>query len=693
MKRYSTPLLFVIALLAISAIYGYHKIVFKRPQSTHKWRQSDCASLALNYYENGMHFLQTETHNLTSDGGTTGKACTSEVPVLYYTVAALYKAFGYHDSIYRIFNTLLFFLGLFYLFRIFRYLLKDKFWAIALALFLFTSPVLVYYGNNYLSNSSALAFAMVGWFYFIRFYFEAKPKWFYVSMAVFLLAGALKVTALFSLFAIAGILTIEWLGIMKIFHGNHCRKNMWRYLIPIFVILLIIGAWLWHAHYFNHKHGCTYFSTNIFPIWDLSKVEIIEVLERIRKVWFAEYFHISAFIFIGCCLLFILIHYKKNQKFLISSILIVMFEILVYSLLQFWTFADHDYYTINMYILPVLILISTFDVLHRHYEKIFSSWYIKVAFLLLLAINIYHGHQKVNERYYGWRSDFAKLEPLHTITPYLRQIGVAADDTVISMPDRSHVTLYLMNQKGWTQYTDTKFNGENKIYYNQDSAGVQASINKGAKYLIINGVEEIYKNPYVKPYCTHLMGCYNGVLVFKLASQTKNFSIEQRTPECTFTCDAETVASDKKNFINPTDSTLFEYGTSQTDKFSKSGNYSAQVGDGSPYAMTIKIDDLRFGESFAITVWRKSANKASGSLIASTTPYNYYNNNYDVVQSGSNGWEQLRTEFFVNSKLADNQLIVYVYNSDKEPVYFDDLKIIRYRSIVDKLEGICNDSN
>jgi 4-amino-4-deoxy-L-arabinose transferase-like glycosyltransferase len=245
-KTYTTPI-FILFLLGVSIFYKYHEIVLKRPQSVHQWRQSDCASIALNYYQGGMNFFNPETHNLTSDGGTSGKSCTSEIPVLYYSVAVLYKVFGYHDSIYRIFNTLLFFLGLFYLFQIFLYLLKDTYWAIALTLLFFTSPVLVYYGNNYLTNSSSLAFSIVGWYYFIRFYYEKKQKWFYISMAFFLIAAALKVTALFSLFAIAGVYVLEIFGLMS-FNGNQRIFNRKiRFSLPIISILIIIGLWIFYA--------------------------------------------------------------------------------------------------------------------------------------------------------------------------------------------------------------------------------------------------------------------------------------------------------------------------------------------------------------------------------------------------------------------------------------------------------------
>ncbi|HBO76234.1 MAG: hypothetical protein A2W97_11745 [Bacteroidetes bacterium GWE2_40_63] len=93
MKKHLPSLIFILLLVAIGFMYRYHQTLFYQPQSVHKWRQSDCASIALNYYQGGMHFFQPETHNLTSDGGITGKAFTSEVPFLYFGVALLYNFF------------------------------------------------------------------------------------------------------------------------------------------------------------------------------------------------------------------------------------------------------------------------------------------------------------------------------------------------------------------------------------------------------------------------------------------------------------------------------------------------------------------------------------------------------------------------------------------------------------------------
>ena len=235
-------LLFILILFLVALFFGYQQIIFNRPQSIHKWRQADAASLALNYYQNGMHFFAPEVNNLTSDGGTSGKCMTSEVPILYYSTAILYKVFGYHDFLFRLLNTLLFFFGLFYLFKTIFLLSKDTFWSIALTLLIFSSPVLVYYGNNYLSNSTAFAFTLVGWYFFIRFLMEKQRRLFYISLVIFFCAAMFKVTALFSLFAIAGVYLLEIIKVKSIpeIAGQFVKRK--HFIFPVLLVVMLIGA-------------------------------------------------------------------------------------------------------------------------------------------------------------------------------------------------------------------------------------------------------------------------------------------------------------------------------------------------------------------------------------------------------------------------------------------------------------------
>ena len=156
-----------------------------------------------------------------------------------------------------------------------------------------------------------------------------------------------------------------------------------------------------------------------------------------------------------------------------------------------------------------------------------------------------------------------------------------------------------------------------------------------------------------------------------------NFTIKERKIKGRFVCDAELLGKDKKCFVGKPDSMVFENGQSQNGKISHSGAYSSKIDANLPFGMGIKFNGLEYGESFKASVWRKSGTKAGGGVVASCSNLFYYTD-CQVVESGSDGWEKIQMEFFVKAELANLELIVYLYNPHENPVYYDDLEIIRY---------------
>ncbi|MFZ5940201.1 MAG: ArnT family glycosyltransferase [Bacteroidota bacterium] len=683
-RKYLPALLFLILMLAVAVIYDYQGILMKRPMSVHRWRQADCASIALNYYQGGMRFFEPETHNLTSDGGTSGKGCTSEVPLLYYAVALLYKVFGYHEEIYRILNTLLFFLGLFYLFRIISYLIKDTFWALAAPLLFFASPVLAYYGNNFLSNTPAFAFSVASWFYFIRFTHERSRRNFLLSMLFILIAGSFKITALFSFFVFAGIWLTEATGVLRFSGNNRLFTKPVSFVLPFFAVLVLSGLWIGYASWYNARHDCSYFSTTVFPLWNTAPDEVARVVHNVRKIWFDQYFHPVLHLFFFIALSILLIFFRRTNRVFLAALIILITEMALYILLQFWTFADHDYYTIDLFILPVIILVALLDLGKRCLPSIMDSWIVRLLFVALIVFNVIYTRGELNNRYNGKPDQFGGLKDIYTLSPFLDQIGVLPGDTVISLPDNSNASLYLMNRKGWTAYTDARFNRGTPVHYNQDSAGIAGSRSKGAKYLILNGIEWLYRYDYLRPFCTHLTARRGSVLIFNLRDTNVNFSLPERIPVEIFRCGAERLCEDKKFFLGEPDSTLFSDGQTRDGEEVHSGFWSSRLAGEQRFGLTLHNRDLINGESFRITVWRKNPEGAAGGPVASCASGGYYNSTFQVLEKEESGWEKLGMEVFVTAEMSGSELISYVYNPSGIAVWYDDLEIIRYGTVLEE---------
>jgi hypothetical protein len=504
-------IIFLILLFSLAILYNYPEIAFKRPQSVHNWRQSDCASLTLNYYQNGMKFFKPEVHALISDNLSTGNAATSEIPLLYYGVAGLYKIFGYHDYIYRIINTFIFLFGLYSLFLLFTKLQVDPFWSISLSLLFFASPVLAYYGNNFITDITAFSFTLAGWNNFISYYKKNRNRYFVYAMIFFFLGMSMKISAGISLLTILGIFFLDYTGIVKFRAKGKLFPYVVVQLIPFVLILLVVGSWALFARSYNLLHDCFYFSTQTYPLWNISAKDLQLTLENIKILWLDQYFHRYTLILFLIVFIVNLIHLKKADKLLMVSNLIVFTGCILYAILWFDTFRNHDYYTINLYILLVMNLIVFAEYMNRLYPKITSLFDIRLMLAIILLFNVIHTKNQMYQRYYGWWNERTKFKDFETITPYLRSIGITRYDKVISLSDQSHHTLYLMNQPGWTECYSL----------NRDSASVQQSIDRGAKYLLIASCEDLDSRPYMRSFIHDPCGRYGSVLIFRLGKNNK----------------------------------------------------------------------------------------------------------------------------------------------------------------------------
>jgi len=497
-------IIFPFILGLISLYYSYPDILFKRPQSVHKWRQSDCASVTLNYYQTGMHFFKPQTHNLTSDNCTSGYNATSEIPFFYYFIAILYKIFGPHEFIYRFVNTLLFFIGLTYLFKSYSIILKNSFIAITATLYFFASPVLVYYGNNYLTDSTAFSLAFIALYHFIAFYKMKGSKHFYFSVLFFFLAGSCKITSLLSFVAILSIIFIDLIGITKNKIKELFIEHKVGFCISIFLLGLVIGSWVLFAKQYNSIHNSGYFSTTIFPIWDLNKLEIHAVFDAMWNGWLSQYYHPSFLLIFGIILFFNLFFYKTEEKVLYLLHLFLFIGVIIYSILWFITYKNHDYYLLNLYILPAISFLLFLSNLKQLFPNIYTSKILKIVVVLYLLFNIYHTSNVLKIRYNGWQSD-PESYSFHSVTPYLHTIGINDLDTVICLPDYTHASLYNMNLRGWT----------NCCGISGDSISFERNIRNGAKYLIVN--DDISKNfPFAIKYMKNKIGEYQNIKIFRI---------------------------------------------------------------------------------------------------------------------------------------------------------------------------------
>ena len=498
----------LIIIICLSLYYNYQEILFLRPQSIHQWRQCYGLSFTLNYYQDNNPLLQPALHFLGRDG--TGKTA-GEFPILYFLVAKLWKIFGVHEYIFRLVNLLIYITGLILVMKIFEGVLKDSILAIAFSLLLFATPVLVYYANNFIPNIPSLGFVFIAWYFFWLFYKSGKSVFLWISLLFFTLAGLIKVTAIISPVALSAIYFLEVTGISKFRKFHKLFQKPLVQWIPFMITFGLIFSWYYYANKYNSQYNHDLLAVGILPVWNLPKDKLPQHMEGIRWQIDWSYFHSSLKWFLLAICAIIIIGFKKTDKFLLFLTLFIFLGMAGFVLLFFVMLFQHDYYIIDLYVFIPVVCLTFMYILKNHYPVIFRSVIIRLLVLALLIVNTGFTKRRISERYAstGWMNEnyMLNIKRFENITPYLRSIDIGPEDKVLCLPDPSPViTLYFMNQKGWTNYST-----------DLDSTRISWKINAGADYLFIY-VDSINNNPNIKPFIKNKIGEINDIDIYDISS-------------------------------------------------------------------------------------------------------------------------------------------------------------------------------
>lgn len=596
---------------------------------------------------------------LVSDSGNQALNLPSEIPLYYWGVAQLYKVFGPHESIFRGINTFIFLSGL-VAFTYSLWLVSGSLlWALFGGALLFTSPLLVYYGNNYLSNAPAFGMALLALAMFSEFFRTKRKKYWWWSLVFFLFAGSLKLPGLFLFFAIAGMVIL--------FPKQFSLLNRKTVVISALIILTPILSWLIYARSINEAHHTVYFSTTIFPLWELSSVDISYILSEIKKLWLKDYGHWSFFLFFFTLFLSTLFPLKTSAKPWRTLILILIPGLLLFSILQFYTFMQHDYYLINMYILFPLILIGfSFS---KANSKLFKSPFLLIGMAILLAFNVNYAADRHQFRYEGfhnvYRQDYSVL--YDDIDQWLGTHGVTENDSVIFVSDDSHTSLYLLKRYGWTTHKMAFKDSAMSIYFNRTAEGINHSIQNGASHLIVLNWRDLYgTRSYLVPFTHHLVAQKEELMLFDLRDTNRNFELAERQVY--------------REIILEPDSLKFPDNKVEVIEMSSavSGMKVAKIGSEDIFNLTTDLTDLSPGMIVEFSAWVNAdpARKVI-PVISSLEPGLLFSEDAENIGERKD-WRQLKLEYVVSDKAALKGLRCFIWNPDGATANLDAMVIRIY---------------
>jgi len=495
-------LVFTTVFIILLFTFNLNHTFFEPPQSVHIWRQTNSLSLTLNYYQYDLPFFAPEMHNQFCDLGNSGMA-VGEFPIIYYAVAKLWKITGPQEWLFRLVQTLILFAGLWCLFQVLYNLFKNWFWAGFTSLLLFTAPMLVFYGPNFLPDGPSLGFVFIAWYFIMKFIKKRNMGSLWLSALFFSLSILLKITSGLSFIAFGGWIIYELLFQKK---EKRLFSFQLKHFIPFFAVVIVVAAWYLYVKYYNNLHHGHFSYHGIWPVWKMTQEQYLRIIDALNKIYFKELFLPFTQYITFAIWVFLLITIKRLKPVFRFFFLVMTTGFVMQLLLWFQVLEGHDYYTINLLATFVAVwAILFFQIRNWKYFANPVFYFIGIAFF---SWNVFTCKGRIHVRYNSWMNDMytKQFASLKEIEPFFKQIGLGPEDKVISLPDFTiNGSLYFMNRKGYTQF-GSDFSKE-EGFYNR--------INNGAKYLVVNDTT-ILHNPEIQPFIMKKLGEFKNIWVYDL---------------------------------------------------------------------------------------------------------------------------------------------------------------------------------
>jgi len=355
----------VLLLIVATGLFLQRGYMNEYPSHIHAWAEQDHYALAIGFINNGFDFFHPETmiYNKQFPGWwqeTYNNTITSvDFPIHEYVVALLMKLFGTTSPwVFRLWTLLWGFVGLFFLYKVAYHLTRSWIKSALVTAVALTSPVYVYFLNGFLPSIPAFSLGVIGLWFYLQYYDSNKRKHFHLSIAFLTLAMLMRTTFAIELVA---ILCFELLRIFR-------KDSTFLDKLPsvLISVALFLAYFLWNKH-LRDLYG-TLFLNELLPPEDWQDAK--ELVADTYHKWTFQYFQrfqYLVFLLLGLAAIGVGVYQSvKNKKEPASKKplslwwlpLIEVFGCLLFSIAMMQQLPFHDYYLIDTFFLPIMLLIA-----------------------------------------------------------------------------------------------------------------------------------------------------------------------------------------------------------------------------------------------------------------------------------------------------------------------------------------------
>ncbi len=116
----------------------------------------------------------------------------------------------------------------------------------------------------------------------------------------------------------------------------------------------------------------------------------------------------------------------------------------------------------------------------------------------------------------------------------------------------------------------------------------------------------------------------------------------------------------------------------------RSGSRSLKLAPGQEYSRSLVLNDLDCLEYITVSVWFYG----EGINLVASCGSSFYRLSNEVAETDTEGWSQVELSFWIPQKRRNKDLVIYAWNTNQEPVYLDDLRIVkRYKKAASKVSN------
>lgn len=669
------PVLTALLILLLLGFYYNLRVLNQFPKFIHTWTQSDRYALSLGFVNNNLNFFKPETYVYNQQYPNNLPVISEEsitavdFPIHEYIPAVFMKIFGDRSPlIFQLYMLIYSVIGLLFVYKLAFLWTKDFYRSLFIALFAATSPVLVYYQAGFLPSIPSMANSAIGIYFYSLYLNSSKKNDFNLAIIFLTLATLARTTFLIPLVAVIGL---EFLSSIK------TKTFPKQKLFTVLTALAIFFGYYLYNGYLRNKYGSIFLNFLLPPS---SGEHAIELIKAAKNNWGTQYFSnvhyyvALAIIVISAAFLIVRKHARIiniGRFALLSGFILIGYILFAAAMLV--QFQYHDYYFIDSFYLPLIylliILIALIPVPATKIARIVSLvMIILICFPMFLKAAKVQMNRRVEVSWDKWT---ISVNAYHGAKRYLDSLQVAKDAKILILDACApNIALPLIERKGFVVMHPTK-------------EKIQTALDWDYDYIVFqneNFIKQIYN--YYPEVLQHLkkIGDNSKITLCTYSDAPLNQSIYTFSS----TDGKLPVYFEMMSFDGHTSDLWYNVMSSAEKSFSgtQSGIFNEDVAFGLTFEtkslkeITTKNRTLVFSSMFFHQLEKVNDLFVVISLKENNNSVYYRVANLSEFFKSKDQWNKVEMRFELPKVNSEKyQLSVYLWNTGKNKIYYDDFAI------------------